>query len=200
MIINLGAIKRYRQSPYEHCGFRWVWLKRDHTFREWTSQAHRGFTGSFESSDVSRDDVSREIGHTHPTLRKHDSHGERQTIRVPPFHSHGFFSHRPHDRRCRCGCLRFPAVQNVPCLSLPSMLYISDVVRLIARYPRSTANWILLLLIAYSAHRSKHLQMPIGVVLQSHDALKRASQHVYSMRSFYWCSADRNYTCEAITI
>ena len=30
----------------------------------WNSQAHRGFPGKFESSNVSRDNVSREIGRT----------------------------------------------------------------------------------------------------------------------------------------
>ena len=39
-------------------------------FKGWNSQAHREFPGKFESSNVSRDNVSREIGRTgRTTLR-----------------------------------------------------------------------------------------------------------------------------------
>ena len=52
----------YAQSPHQHCGFQRVWLKHNLKFKGWHSQTHRGFTGKFESSNVSRDSVSREFG------------------------------------------------------------------------------------------------------------------------------------------
>ena len=45
----------YAQSPYEHCGIRRVGLKHNLDFKGRNSQAHPGFPGKFESSNVSRD-------------------------------------------------------------------------------------------------------------------------------------------------
>ena len=52
----------YGQSPYLHCGFQGGWLQHNLNLKGWNSHAHRGFPGKFESSNVSRDNVSREIG------------------------------------------------------------------------------------------------------------------------------------------
>ena len=52
----------YGQSPYWHYGFRRVWLKHNVNFKGWNSQDCRGFPGKFESSNLSRDNLSREIG------------------------------------------------------------------------------------------------------------------------------------------
>ena len=43
-------------------GFQRVWLKHNLNLKGWNFQAHRGFSGKFESSNVSGDNVSREIG------------------------------------------------------------------------------------------------------------------------------------------
>ena len=52
----------YAQSPYEHCGFQRVLPQHNLKLKGWNSHVHRKFTGKFESSNVSRDHVSREIG------------------------------------------------------------------------------------------------------------------------------------------
>ena len=49
-------------SPYSHCGFSRVGLEHNLNLKGWTSHVHRGFHSKFESSNVSRDNVSREIG------------------------------------------------------------------------------------------------------------------------------------------
>ena len=41
-----------------------VWLKHNLNLKGWNSHAHRGLPGKFESSNLSRDDMSREIGRT----------------------------------------------------------------------------------------------------------------------------------------
>ena len=41
-----------------------VRLKRNLNLKGWDSHVHRGFPGRFESSNISRDNVSREIGRT----------------------------------------------------------------------------------------------------------------------------------------
>ena len=51
----------YGRPPYEHYWFQRVWLKCNLKFKGWNSQAHREFPGKFDSSNVSRDNVSREI-------------------------------------------------------------------------------------------------------------------------------------------
>ena len=40
-------------------------LKHNLNLKGWNSQAYRGFPGKFDSSNVSRDNVSREIGRKH---------------------------------------------------------------------------------------------------------------------------------------
>ena len=52
----------YGQSPYKHSGFQRVWLKHNLNIKGWNSHVHRGFPGKFESSNLSRDNVSGEIG------------------------------------------------------------------------------------------------------------------------------------------
>ena len=44
------------------CGLQRVLLKHNLRFKGWTSHVHRGLSGKFESSNVGRDSVSREIG------------------------------------------------------------------------------------------------------------------------------------------
>ena len=61
-IRNEPCVRHTAQSPYLHCGFHRVWLKHNLNFKGWNSQAHRQFPGEFESSNVSRGNVSREIG------------------------------------------------------------------------------------------------------------------------------------------
>ena len=58
----------YGQSPYYDSGFQRVWLKQNLNFKGWSSHVHRGFPGSFESSYLSKDNLSREIGRTVPAL------------------------------------------------------------------------------------------------------------------------------------
>ena len=64
--VHLG--RHCGQSPYEHSGFRRAWLKHNLNLKGWNSQVHRGFPRKFESSNVSRGNVSREIGRTCLTL------------------------------------------------------------------------------------------------------------------------------------
>ena len=52
----------YGQSPYYHYGFQRVWLKHNLNSKGWNSKDQRAFPGKFESSNLSRDNVSREIG------------------------------------------------------------------------------------------------------------------------------------------
>ena len=47
-----------------HCGFQRVGLEHNLNLKGWNFKAHREFPGKFESSNVSRDNVSREIGRT----------------------------------------------------------------------------------------------------------------------------------------
>ena len=54
--------KFYGQSPYTHYGFQRVWLEHNLNSKGWNSQALREFPGKFDSSNVSRRNVSREIG------------------------------------------------------------------------------------------------------------------------------------------
>ena len=73
---SLPASRRYKgspllrdfpshgQSPYSDSGFRRVWLKQNPHLKGWNSQAHRELPGKFESSNLSRDNLSREIGRT----------------------------------------------------------------------------------------------------------------------------------------
>ena len=63
---RLVRYRVYAQSPYWHCGFQRVWLKHNLKFKGWNSQAHGEFPGKFESSHVSKDNVSREIGRIVP--------------------------------------------------------------------------------------------------------------------------------------
>ena len=64
-----------RQSRHEHSqcpystanlrtnimDFRGFWIKHNHNSKGWNSQAHRWFPGKFGSSNLSRDNASREI-------------------------------------------------------------------------------------------------------------------------------------------
>ena len=78
----------YIQSPYLHYGFLRVWLKHNLNSKGWNSQAHREFPRKFESSNLSRDNVSREIGRT--------SRGQSfDTLRA----------NADKDRRVNCVCL-----------------------------------------------------------------------------------------------
>ena len=54
----------YGQSPYWHSGSQRVWLMHIIRFKGWNSHAYRGFPGSFESTNLSRNTLSREIGRT----------------------------------------------------------------------------------------------------------------------------------------
>ena len=49
-------------SPYWDDGSQRVWLTLDLNVKGWNSQAHREFPGKFESSNLSRDNLRREIG------------------------------------------------------------------------------------------------------------------------------------------
>ena len=48
--------------PANIVDFRGVLLKHNLNLKGWNSHVHRKFTGRFESSNVSRDNVSREMG------------------------------------------------------------------------------------------------------------------------------------------
>ena len=52
------------QSPNWDSGFRRVRLERNLDFEGWNSLAHRELPGEFESTNLSRDDPSGEIGRT----------------------------------------------------------------------------------------------------------------------------------------
>ena len=59
---SLSRILDYGRSPYSDSGFQRVWLKQNLDFEGWNSQAHRAFPGSFESRNLSRDNLSWEVG------------------------------------------------------------------------------------------------------------------------------------------
>ena len=59
-----NGLSRYSQSPYLHYGFRRVLPKHNLNSKGWNSHVHGGFPGKLESSNLSRDNVSREIGRT----------------------------------------------------------------------------------------------------------------------------------------
>ena len=54
--------RTHGRSQYEDYGLRRVSLKQNLNLKRWNSQAHREFPGKFESSNLSRDNPSREIG------------------------------------------------------------------------------------------------------------------------------------------
>ena len=54
----------YGQSPYYDSGLRRVWLKRSLNFKGLNSHARREVPGIVESTNLSRDNLSREIGRT----------------------------------------------------------------------------------------------------------------------------------------
>ena len=63
------SVEFYRGSSVKfdsrtHCGLRRVGLKHNLDLKGWNSQVHREVPGKFESSNVSRDNVSRGIGRT----------------------------------------------------------------------------------------------------------------------------------------
>ena len=53
---------QYGQSPYLDSGLQRVWLKQNLNFEGRNSQPHREFSGNVESTNLSRDNLSREIG------------------------------------------------------------------------------------------------------------------------------------------
>ena len=58
----------YGQSPCYDSGFQRVWLKRNLHFKGWNSHVHKGFSGSFESANLSRYNLSREIQKPAPRI------------------------------------------------------------------------------------------------------------------------------------
>ena len=56
-------------NPPTNCGFQRVGLEHNLNLKGWNFQAHREFPGKFESSNVSRDNVSRGIGRTTENIR-----------------------------------------------------------------------------------------------------------------------------------
>ena len=56
--------RRYGQSPYEDSGLQRVSLRQNLDFEWWNSHVHREFLGKFESTHLSRDNLSRQIGRT----------------------------------------------------------------------------------------------------------------------------------------
>ena len=54
----------YGQSPYWYSGFQRVWLKQNLQFKGWNCHVRKEFPGKFESINLSRDNLSREIGRT----------------------------------------------------------------------------------------------------------------------------------------
>ena len=54
--------RQYSQSPYSDSGFLRVWLKLNLNIKGWNSHVHREFPGKLESSNLSREIHSREIG------------------------------------------------------------------------------------------------------------------------------------------
>ena len=56
------------QSPYQDSGLRRARIEQYLNFKGWNYHVHMEFPGSFESTNLSRDNLSREIGHT--TMRK----------------------------------------------------------------------------------------------------------------------------------
>ena len=51
----------FGQSPYYHYAFQRARLKHNLNSKGWNSHIHRGLPGKFESSNLSRDNVGREI-------------------------------------------------------------------------------------------------------------------------------------------
>ena len=62
--VSLSASPCYGKSPYWDSGFQRVWFEHNLNSKGWNSHVHREFPGKFESSSLSRDNVSREIGRT----------------------------------------------------------------------------------------------------------------------------------------
>ena len=61
--LHLGGLWTcHGQSPYWDSGIQGVLLKHHLNFKGWNSHVHREFSGKSESSNLSRDNVSREIG------------------------------------------------------------------------------------------------------------------------------------------
>ena len=56
------------QSLYQDSGFQRVSLKQNINYKGWLFQAHGEFAGKFESSNLSRDNITREIGRKHPSF------------------------------------------------------------------------------------------------------------------------------------
>ena len=54
--------KQQRRPPNQYFWFQRVWLKHNLNFKEWTSHIQRDFPGNYESTNLSRDSLSREIG------------------------------------------------------------------------------------------------------------------------------------------
>ena len=52
----------YGRSLYWDSWFQRVWLNQNLNLKGWNSQAHRELLGKFESSNLSRDNLSRELG------------------------------------------------------------------------------------------------------------------------------------------
>ena len=60
----LPALVAYGKSPHQDSGFQRVWLKQNLDFKGWNSHVHGEPPRSFESRNLSRDNLSREIGRT----------------------------------------------------------------------------------------------------------------------------------------
>ena len=70
----------YGQSLYWHYGFQRVWLKHNINYKGWNFHVHREIPGKFESSNVSRRNVSRRIGRTATLiLEQHVSGGAERS-------------------------------------------------------------------------------------------------------------------------
>ena len=59
----------YGQSLHSDSGIQRVRLRQNLSVKGWNSHVHRALPGKFESTNLSRDHVSMEIGRTHGSFR-----------------------------------------------------------------------------------------------------------------------------------
>ena len=62
--VSRRCLERCGQSPYSDAGFQRVRLKQNLNVKGWNSRVRREFPPRFESSNLSRDNLSRGVGRT----------------------------------------------------------------------------------------------------------------------------------------
>ena len=71
---HIQPLLKYGQSLYEDSGFQRVWLKHSFDFKGLNYHVHTEFQGSFESTNLSRDNLSSEIGSKQVSADREEVH------------------------------------------------------------------------------------------------------------------------------